>query len=168
MPTSSSDHHPLDLVEIPPRGRDVALAVHRVITAREGLNAEWRKLLCIGAGEMVTLGHLWNHGAMPMQTIAEVVGVSAPTMTAIADRLEARGWVTRSHDQVDRRRVLLSASEESMAAFKPCVEPLVHGIAHAAQQYSSEQVDTILGFLEDLRSVEDVCMHDMRARTEQA
>jgi DNA-binding MarR family transcriptional regulator len=153
MLTSSSENHPVDLMDIPTQGRDVALAVHRVITAREGLNAEWRKSLCIGAGEMVTLGHLWNNGAMPMQSIAEIVGVSAPTMTAIADRLEARGWVARTHDPTARRRVLHNATNESITAFKPCVEPLVQELAGAAQRYSADQVDIILKFLGDVRDV---------------
>ena len=162
MDTQTSEHHPLDLVNLSPRGREVALAVHRVITAREALNAEWRKSLCIGAGEMVTLGHLWTEGPASMQAVAEVVGVSAPTMTAIADRLAARGWVERSTDQIDRRRVYLTASAASMAAFQPCVEPLVNGLAKAAERYSPDEVTTILSFLEDVREVEQGCMIDMR------
>ncbi|KQO00803.1 hypothetical protein ASF21_10820 [Arthrobacter sp. Leaf234] len=61
--------------------------------------------------DMATLGYLsqeWNDGkAVSPKDIATHLGLSSATTTAVLDRLEADGYVTRRPSSTDRRAVLL-------------------------------------------------------------
>ena len=47
-----------------------------------------------------------------MTRLAERVLVSRPTASRVVDRLVARGWIRRWHDEADRRVVLLELTTE--------------------------------------------------------
>ncbi|HZQ37726.1 MAG TPA: MarR family transcriptional regulator [Dehalococcoidia bacterium] len=53
---------------------------------------------------------LGERGSARVSWLAEQMAVSPPNITGILDRLERRGWITRTADRVDRRvvRVVLS------------------------------------------------------------
>lgn len=55
---------------------------------------------------------LGERGSARVSWLAEQMAVSPPNITGILDRLERRGWITRTADRVDRRvvRVVLSAA----------------------------------------------------------
>lgn len=51
-------------------------------------------------------------GPMPLKTLADEVDLSPSTLVGIVDRLEKKGLVKRERSTVDRRQVLISATEE--------------------------------------------------------
>jgi DNA-binding MarR family transcriptional regulator len=53
------------------------------------------------------LDHLDEMNAMSLTALAEHMGVTAGTMSIAIERLVRRGFVARTPDEVDRRRVLL-------------------------------------------------------------
>jgi DNA-binding MarR family transcriptional regulator len=78
----------------------------------------------------------------------------AATTTAI-DRLERAGFVTRSRDAVNRRRVLVAATEAARAAEREVYGPLGEAGTSALQRYSEEQLAVINDFLETARQVQE-------------
>ena len=54
------------------------------------------------------LGHLGSHGPTGMSRIAELMGHSTPAATGLVQRLEKLGYVLRSHEQDDRRKVTVT------------------------------------------------------------
>lgn len=47
------------------------------------------------------------------QDLAELMGVSTPTVSGLVDRVASKGWVDRRQDPEDRRRVLLRLTPEA-------------------------------------------------------
>ena len=74
-------------------------------------------------------------GPLALKDLAREVDLSASTLVGIVDRLEKKGLVKRTRSTVDRRRVLISATEEGeiLAARSP--SPL--------QDRLSEALDTL-------------------------
>lgn len=58
------------------------------------------------------LALLEMHGDMPMSRLAEDLDVALPNATGIIGRMFERGIVQRRHDDVDRRMVLVSLTDE--------------------------------------------------------
>lgn len=47
------------------------------------------------------------------QALADLLGVTTPTVSGLVDRVASKGWVERQQDPVDRRRVLLRLTPEA-------------------------------------------------------
>ena len=86
--------------------------------------------------------------------IAERLVRPDPDVTRLLDRLEARGFVTRARDTVDRRVVLARITDEGLAVLAK------HGAAiaalHAAQfrRLNADELRTLAELLEKLRGGE--------------
>lgn len=78
----------------------------------------------------------------------------AATTTAI-DRLERAGFVLRSRDTANRRRVLVTATEAARAAERTVYGPLGEAGASALRRYGEEQLAVIVDFLETARRVQE-------------
>ena len=71
------------------------------------------------------LDHLDGVAGMTLGELAEHMGVTPSTMSIAIDRLEEGGWVQRTKDEDDRRRVLLTLTEkgERMKQAASVLEP---------------------------------------------
>lgn len=58
------------------------------------------------------LALLEMHGGMPMTRLADELGVALPNATGIVGRLVERGIVARADDAQDRRRVLVTLTDD--------------------------------------------------------
>lgn len=56
------------------------------------------------------LGHLCSQGPLGMSGIADLMGHSTPAATGLVQRLEKLGYVRRSHEKEDRRKVAVTAT----------------------------------------------------------
>ena len=59
------------------------------------------------------LGHLCSSGPSGMGNIAGLMGHSMPASTGLVQRLEKMGYVRRTHDTKDRRKVMVSATPKA-------------------------------------------------------
>ena len=90
--------------------------------------------------QLVCLRQLLGDGTWTPSRLAKEVSVSQPTVTGILDRLAKRGLVQRTRDELDRRRVLLSITDEGKALVAAAPSPLQERFAqHFALLESSEQ-----------------------------
>lgn len=69
---------------------------HRIVKAKGLTVSEWR-----------VLATLFNREPMSMRQLSEIAVTQQPTLTAVLDRMEPRGLVTRTTDEVDRRVTLV-------------------------------------------------------------
>jgi DNA-binding MarR family transcriptional regulator len=67
-------------------------------------------------GLLSAMAVIAKRGPLRLSDLAQLEGVSAPTMTRTVAELEARGYVVRSPDPVDGRAVLIAAADAGTAA----------------------------------------------------
>jgi len=99
--------------------RDVAVARHRAMLARS---------LGLTDVEMLALIHLEAQGAMAPSAIAALLNLSSGGATALVQRLERGGHVTRQAHPTDRRSILIELSPAMVSRLEQAYAPLSHGM----------------------------------------
>lgn len=69
------------------------------------------------------------------QGLADLLGVSLPTVSGLLERVEDKGWVDRQHDPEDRRRLLLGLT--------PAAEELLDALERPAQEIRQGLLDVL-------------------------
>ena len=94
------------------------------------------------------LGLLHEQGPMPAGRLAELTGLTSGGVTGLADRLERAGYLRRTADPQDRRRVILTPGSGQAACD---IGPLYASIAAAAvalcDQFNDQDLSVILDFM---------------------
>lgn len=79
--------------------------------------------------------------------------VSAATLlpssstTRVLDRLEKAGFISRSHDAVDRRRVLVSAAPDRLGELMAHYEPIVASMTSLHEGFTDDELAIIARYL---------------------
>lgn len=94
------------------------------------------------------LSLLAQSGPMTAGKLAEDLGSTAATTTAITNRLESRGYLVRIRNTTDRRQVQLSASPAPAHQILELMRPLATAIDDHLQALPSDQRETIANFLD--------------------
>jgi DNA-binding MarR family transcriptional regulator len=63
-------------------------------------------------GQLKTLMALASQPTLNVSTLAETLNISKPTASILVDQLVQRGYVARTEDAEDRRRTLLTLSQQ--------------------------------------------------------
>jgi DNA-binding MarR family transcriptional regulator len=83
----------------------------RLAAASEQYIAQLRGTMQLSSNEMNVLLLLHDGGSCTMTELATRVRLTRPALTSLVDRLVESGWVERSHDPGDRRRVLVALTD---------------------------------------------------------
>ena len=110
--------------------RDVALARHRATFARS---------LGITDVEMTALVHLAEQGRLAPSAIAALLDLSSGGATALVQRLERAGHVTRTPHPTDRRSTLIELSPETAARLEEADSPPYRRLEAVAATLSSAE-----------------------------
>ena len=86
-------------------------------------------------------------GAEASTMLARKLEVSAPSVTAVVDGLVNRGLITRSHSELDRRKVSLELTDEGRAVLVAADESVTDRLMHVAGFVDEEQA---LKLIDDL------------------
>jgi DNA-binding MarR family transcriptional regulator len=114
--------------------------LHQAIADRLGLNPTDHKCLgfLLDAGRPVTAGEL-----------ATLTGLTTGAVTGVVDRLEAAGFVRRTRDPEDRRKVGIEVVFEKVKRqVFPVFEQLAKRMSVLAGTYKQRELETIVDFLE--------------------
>jgi DNA-binding MarR family transcriptional regulator len=123
-------------------GRELAstsLFFHTLIAGKVGLNATDTRCLDILARALpasITAGAL-----------TEATGLTTGAITGILDRLERAGFVKRTKDAHDRRKVLVELLPGKMENLARLYDGLGMGMESLAARYSLSELEMIEGFL---------------------
>ncbi|MDT0345819.1 MarR family winged helix-turn-helix transcriptional regulator [Streptomyces litchfieldiae] len=79
--------------------------------------------------------------------LARITGLTTGAITGVIDRLEAHGYVRRERDPVDRRKVILVPTQESVKVAN-AFQPLVEGCMDLCLKYSPNELNALLTYLE--------------------
>ncbi len=89
------------------------------------------------AGEIATPGWLAGH-----------LGLNSASTTALIDRLEGRGLVSRARDDADRRRVTLYVTDAAQEMGWGFFGPLIDRVRTVVDDFSAAELNTVRAFLD--------------------
>lgn len=90
-------------------GADVIAACRRLHAAIDGLDQAAADILGVSRSDLRCLNML-EHGPVHPKQVSASLGITPGSVTAMIDRLEAKGLVERARTPGDRRGVLVSAT----------------------------------------------------------
>jgi DNA-binding MarR family transcriptional regulator len=79
--------------------------------------------------------------------LRRILGISAGSMTELADRLQGRGLVSRVRPPGDRRRIELKATGKGLRTADQTIGPVVVRLQRIASELDSKQLVTVDRFL---------------------
>ena len=106
---------PTASTHVEPQTGDIAavlIALQHLQTQIAFANDQLAKRIGVGSTDFLALVHLSVQGDTPPKKVGEALGLSSGAMTALADRLESAGLVTRSQHPTDRRSFVLALTDE--------------------------------------------------------
>jgi DNA-binding MarR family transcriptional regulator len=112
------------------------------------LNDAVAEHLNMAASDVECLGLLATSGPMTAGRLAELSGLSTGAVTRMIDRLEQAGYVKRTADPTDRRRVVVEAVTERVGAVSRLFEALGVAIGTAMEHYSDDELRFLVDFLD--------------------
>ena len=100
------------------------------------------------------LGHLCSHGPTGMTRIAELMGHSTPAATGLVQRLEKLGYVQRTHEQEDRRKVTVSVTTKGSRLVEGIRQEMITNLTKVKDLLTTEEQHA---WLDIYRKIHDYC-----------
>lgn len=116
-----------------PDVRELAFGLRELLACTDRYRQAAATELGIGLPEVVALGDLYQYGPLTPKVLADRLGITSASITAMLDRLQRAGYLVRTPHPTDRRSVLISATESGLAA----VEWFFAGFEEAVAEASS-------------------------------
>jgi len=98
------------------------------------------------------LALLEMHGGMPMTRLADELGVALPNATGIVGRLVERGIVARSDDAQDRRRVVVTLTDDGHGLIGEMEEGRRERMSRLFSEMTDDQQQRLLQSVKDLHA----------------
>jgi DNA-binding MarR family transcriptional regulator len=141
--TSPNDRRAELLEQLALAGRASSAATvmfHTAVAARQGLSASEEKALDL----------LERSGPLTAGELARQSGLAPASVTALINRLEAKGFARRVQNPGDRRSVLVEVDPERVSAtVAPLFADWVGSLQELYAGYTDEQLEVILHFLNE-------------------
>jgi DNA-binding MarR family transcriptional regulator len=148
---------------------DVLNALRRYRTAESAAQRRAREALGIGENALLALRALVDAESSGQTTnakqLAERLGITAASTSALVDRLVRSGHVERRSDPDDRRGVILSASGSSMRSAIRVIDDLDARTLQVAEHLPADEMSVIVDFLDEMTSAVDEIDAERAART---
>jgi DNA-binding MarR family transcriptional regulator len=114
----------------------------RQVSAAVGTN------LGLQPGDLEVLDLVSRQGPQTPRELAAAFGIHPATLTGVLDRLEGGGWIARSRDATDRRKVQIVHRSERASELLRQFSPMSRALAQLCVDYSPEQLALIRDFVE--------------------
>lgn len=119
--------------------------------------------LGINRTDLRCLDVLLQLGAATPGQLAERLRLRTGSVTAMLDRLERVGYVTRSPDPSDRRKVVVRATPDALREAQLLYDPLAEEGDREVNRYTAAELQLLLDFLRRGRELQE--RHLDRIRT---
>lgn len=123
-------------------------ALRRILRAAEAASRSLSRATGMTAPQLAVMRILCERGEQSPKAIAQTVGVAQGTATALIDKLEQRGFVTRRRGEIDRRQILVAPTPAGSDAFDAAPDPLHVRVAHGLTRMEPWEQAMILSALE--------------------
>jgi DNA-binding MarR family transcriptional regulator len=107
-----------------------------------------------------------DSGAVTPRDLADQLGLTTGSVTAMLDRLERADYLTRSPHPTDKRRLIVRATDATRGrAFELLGPMLEEGSRMLTDRYSAEELELITGFLANVTDLQSAHTRRLRGRT---
>jgi DNA-binding MarR family transcriptional regulator len=120
--------------------------------------------LGINRTDLRCLDVLDQEGPTTAGRLAELMGLTTGATTALIDRLEESGFVQRTRDPDDRRRIYVEVTRAAQERAWPYYEPLFRLSAELYGRYTVAQLEIVLDFLEAGAELSRQVLAELRER----
>lgn len=108
---------------------------------------------------------LLQRGPLTAGELARRTGLTTASMTGVIDRLERAGFVARTRDAKDRRRVVVELQmDRARSDIAPVFLPVVHAWRDLMADYDVRDLQLIADFLDGVERAIDTEIHRDRGR----
>jgi len=138
---------------------EILVALRRIIRAVDIRSRQLERETGLTAPQLVILQALARGGTMTLKALSSAVSLSPPTLTAILDRVERAGLVTRRRCPTDRRAVLAELTQTGHAAVDQAPELLQSGFLRSfrrAPQWEQHMIIAALQRVAEMMDCQDV------------
>ncbi|SFN87826.1 MULTISPECIES: MarR family winged helix-turn-helix transcriptional regulator [Actinomadura] len=127
--------------------------LHHATASKAGMNVTDAQ--CVNA--------LTLDGPQTPGQLAQLMGITTGgAITAVIDRLERAGYVRRTRDPDDRRRVIVELVEENVAHFARYFEPIARAFNERLASYTDDQVALLLDWIRHNNAVMPAVIEEIR------
>jgi DNA-binding MarR family transcriptional regulator len=102
-------------------------------------------------------------GQISAGELAERAGLTSGSITAVIDRLEAKGYVRRVADPRDRRKVLLEVTEEMQHRALELWGPLVHRGLPELEKLTVSEIELLIRYMRFATELNETRAAEIRA-----
>jgi DNA-binding MarR family transcriptional regulator len=118
----------------------MASAVRAQQNAIDAFDEAAAQALGLSRSDLRALDVLQQQGRLTAGELAHAARVSRGAMTGLVDRLESAGFVRRTHDTADRRRIFIELSEEGVARAMKVYAPVAEHAWSSTEAMTDDQL----------------------------
>ena len=130
------------------RVSDALVAIRRIVRAAEFASRDLARTTGLTPSQLIVLQIVAREGEPGAGAIAEAARLSQATVTALLDKLEARGLVIRNRGSQDRRRVSVELTQEGRRALANMPDVLQDRFAARFENLADWEQASIIAGLE--------------------
>ena len=134
---------------------DLGERMRTLARAQHKFNVRTAQIMRLAPNDVWALEHLLSDGPLGPAELAHRLGLTAAAMTTLLDRLETAGHVARGPHPSDRRRLIVSPTEQGKADAYVAIAPFLNELAAAEVDLTPEEraivsryLDRVIGALE--------------------
>ncbi|WP_062007037.1 MarR family winged helix-turn-helix transcriptional regulator [Arthrobacter alpinus] len=106
-----------------------------------------RREMDLNETDFQAMQHLMKQRSMSPGELAKLLHLTAAATTTVIDRLARKGHITRTPHPTDRRRLLISPSEQSERAAMEKLMPMIMDVDNKVRSYDDGEQAVIVDFL---------------------
>jgi DNA-binding MarR family transcriptional regulator len=135
--------------------RTVEIPEVRLLLRRFALHRDrWIDALCrhvgVSRSDYDALEALDEHGSLTPGELGTLLSLTSGSVTALVDRLERLGWASRSRHPDDRRKIIVTLTQQAWQIGQDELKPYLQAVDAAAGQLGTDDRAVVVGFLKNL------------------
>lgn len=127
------------------RAFEVAAREHSTATVL--FHAAIADSLGLGPTDIKSLDFIQRSGKLTAGELGKLTGLRSASVTALIDRLERKGFIKRSRDDADRRKVILTPVSNALRTIDPAFAGPKKMITEMLSSYTVEEIHFLEEFL---------------------
>ena len=135
---------------VPPAGRmhQASVLIRQILVLNEEMEFIMRRDMDVNETDFQAMQHLMKQRSISAGELAQLLHLTPAATTTVIDRLVAKGHAIRTPHPTDRRRWVISPSEESVRAAMARLMPMILDVDNRVRSYGDAEQRVIVDFLE--------------------